>query len=113
MELHVRAHSVEIDNDTREYVEAKVGRPIKKLLRGLARVDVELTELAKGGGATLHRAKVHVAIPHANSETVTVEDADLRAAIDKAADKIARAIKKNKSKRRGKVRTGSMPAACR
>jgi ribosome-associated translation inhibitor RaiA len=54
--------------------------------------------------------KVHVAIPHATSETVHVDNPEIRTAIDLCADKLARAIKRNKQKRRTQARSGSFPS---
>jgi ribosomal subunit interface protein len=103
MEFVVRAHSVDLDEATRDYAEAKIGRVVTKMLRTTgARVDVEVTGQAGGAGQT--RVKVHVVIPHATSETVHADGDDPRAAIDIAADKIGRALRRNKEKRRDRAR---------
>ncbi len=101
MEFVVRAHSVELDEKTRAYAEAKIGRTVSKMLRGTgSRVDVEVTEAPHQA-----RVKVHVSIPHAPSETVHADQSDIKSAIDVAADKIGRALRRNKEKRRDKART--------
>ena len=111
MDFHVRAHSTHLDNDTRAYAEEKIGRAVTKVLGSKGgRVDIEVTDQNQGGGAPCSRVKVHVAIPHSASETVHVDDPDIRAAIDQCADKIGRAIKKNRGRRRDRVRTGEIPA---
>ncbi|MEE2827990.1 MAG: ribosome-associated translation inhibitor RaiA [Myxococcota bacterium] len=110
MEFHVRAHSVDIDQATRVYAEEKIGRTVEKFLGNTGRVDVEVTEIARGSGPHLARVKVHVAIPHAPSQTVHVDDSEIRAAIDLCSDKVARAIKRSKQKRRSKARSGQFPA---
>ena len=110
MQLKVRAHSVDLNNSDRAYAEEKIGRTVEKFLGKSGRVDVEVSEVSKSGGHNLSRVKVHIAIPHAPSETVHVDDEKVRAAIDLCADKVARAIKRNKQKRRDQARSGSMPA---
>jgi ribosomal subunit interface protein len=110
MQLNVRAHSVDLDNSDRAYATEKIGRIVEKFLGKSGRVEVEFSEISKGGGHNLSRVKVHVAIPHAPSETVHVDDVEVRAAIDLCADKLARAIKRNKEKRRSKARSGSFPS---
>lgn len=110
MQLNVRAHSVDIDNSDRAYATEKIGRIVEKFLGKSGRVDIEFSEISKGGGHNLSRVKVHVAIPHAPSETVHVDDPEIRAAIDLCADKLARAIKRKKEKRRTQARSGSFPS---
>jgi ribosomal subunit interface protein len=110
MQLNVRAHSVDLDNSDRAYATEKIGRVVEKFLGKSGRVEVEFSEISKGGGHNLSRVKVHVAIPHAPSETVHVDDTEIRAAIDLCADKLARAIKRNKEKRRSQARSGSFPS---
>jgi len=107
MEFDVRAHSIELDDANRDYAEAKIGKAVNKMLRGAdARVDVEVSESPVGSGKT--RVKVHVVIAHAPSETVTADEGEVRAAIDVAADKIGRTLRRSKEKRRDRARA---PAA--
>ena len=110
MQLNVRAHSVDLTSSDRAYASEKIGRIVEKFLGKSGRVDVEVSEVSKSGGHNLSRVKVHIAIPHASSETVHVDDAEIRAAIDLCADKVARAIKRNKTKRRDQARSGSFPS---
>ena len=110
MQLNVRAHSVDLNDSDRNYASEKIGRTVEKFLGKSSRVDVEVSEVSKGSGHNLSRVKVHIAIPHASSETVHVDDTDIRAAIDLCADKVARVIKRNKNKRRDQARSGSFPA---
>ncbi len=112
MEVNVRAHSFDLSDGARAYAEAKIGRSVTKVVRGGSRVDVEVSEQSKGG-APLARVKVAVAVPRGKPAVVTAENIDVRAAIDSAADKIGRALRKTKEKRRGKGRTspGLAPVA--
>lgn len=105
MEVNVRTHSFDLSDRSRQYAESKIGRSVTKLVKGAAPVDVEVSEQNKGGGASLVRVKVSVAIPRSKPAVVTAEDPEIRAAIDLAADKIGRALRKTKEKRRGKGRT--------
>lgn len=106
MEVTVRAHAFDLSEGARQYAETKIGRAVQKVLRGNARVDVDVTELARGG-AREAQVKVTVALPRAQTAVVTVQDPEIRAAIDVAADKIGRAIRKTKERRRDKGRTGA------
>ena len=105
MEFHVRAHSVTVSDETRAYAEQKISAPLSKVLGSDAsRIDVEITDLARGTGKPCFRVSVHGFIPHAKTQVVHVEDEDMRAAIDLAADKILRAVKRGRNKRRDKAR---------
>ena len=111
MEFHFRAHSVQLEPDTRDYAEEKIGGALHKVLgKGGGRIDVEVTEPSHSGGRPCVRVKVHVAIPHAASETVHVDASGLKEAIDLCANKIMRAVKRRRNKRRTKARTGEFPA---
>ena len=110
MQLNVRAHSVDLTNSDRAYAEEKIGRTVEKFLGKSGRVEIEVSEVSRSGGHNLSRVKVHIAIPHAPSETVHVDDKQVRAAIDLCADKVARVIKRNKQKRRDQARSGSFPS---
>jgi ribosomal subunit interface protein len=105
MEVNVRAHSFDLSDRSRQYAESKIGRSVTKLVKGGAPVDVEVSEQNKGTGPSLVRVKVSVAIPRSKPAVVTAEDGEIRAAIDLAADKIGRALRRTKEKRRGKGRT--------
>jgi ribosomal subunit interface protein len=105
MEFHVRAHSVTVSDETRAYAEQKISAPLSKVLGSDAsRIDVEITDLARGTGKPCFRVSVHGFIPHAKTQVVHVEDEDMRAAIDVAADKILRAVKRGRNKRRDRAR---------
>jgi len=105
MEFQVRAHSVTLRDSTRLYAEQKIATPLGKVLGGSAsRIDVEITDLAHGSGKPCFRVSVHVFIPHAKTQVVHVEDEDMSAAIDLAGDKILRAVKRGRGKRRDKAR---------
>ncbi len=101
MDCTVRAHSIQIDDDTRNYATKKITRSVEKILGGQSvSIDIEISNLDKGKGRPLSRVKVNVRVPQAKSLSVHVDDQDVRAAVDGAADKIWRAVKKIKQKRR-------------
>ena len=101
MDCTVRAHSIQIDDDTRDYARKKITRSVEKILRGQNTVvDIEISNLDQGKGKPLSRVKVNVQVPHAKPLTVQVDDPDVKAAIDGAGDKIWRAVKRLKQKKR-------------
>lgn len=113
MEVHVRSPHCDLAPADREYAEIKIGRAVEKILgRQGVRVDVEVSDEASAQHAPHKRVSVHVHLPHARTEVVSVDDADVRAAIDVAADKVTRTIKRAVQRRRDRTRAGSkeMPA---
>ena len=106
MQFQIRAHDVHVDDSTRTYAEAKIGREIQKILgSGGHRVDIEFSQ--EGHGAPDHRVAVHLFVPKGKPHVVTVSDPDMKAAIDLASDKIGRAIKRATTRRRDRARKGS------
>jgi ribosomal subunit interface protein len=105
MDLNIRTPHIELKKSDRVYAEEKIGRAVEKVLGTQGTVDIEISDLSNGHGAPRIRVSVHVHIPQAKSENVAVEDPDVRAAIDLAADRAARAVKRNKERRRGRVRS--------
>ena len=107
MDFQVRAHSIHLNDETRDYARKKIGKAVEKILGTVAcKVDVEVSNLDHGKGAPSSRVKVVVFVPHAKSVSVQVEDADVKAAIDLSADKIWRALKRLRQRRRDLSRTG-------
>ena len=106
MELRVRAPKGTIKPSTRAYAEEKIGRAVEKILgKDSSRVDVEIEDLANGTGAPMIRVKVNVFVPQNKSHVVSVDDPEVRAAIDLVADKITRTVKRSKNRRRDKTRS--------
>ena len=104
MDITIRAHSVDLDARTREYIEDKVSRGVGKLVTGQARIEVEVSEEGPNHGAETIRVKIHAVLPHTPSSTVHAADGDVRAATDVAVDKIVRAIRKTVARKRDKAR---------
>ena len=107
MDFKVRAHSIQLTDEDRDYAEKKIGKAVQKILGTAGNsVDVEISNLDNGKGAPLSRVKVNVYVPHAKSISVHVDNPEVKAAIDIAADKIWRAVKRVRQKRRDSRRVG-------
>ena len=106
MHFQIRAHDVQVDDAHREYAEQKIGKAVAKILgSGSHRVDVEITH--EGTGAPDHRVSVHLFVPHSAPIVVSVADPELHAALDLAADRVGRAVRRATNKRRDKARRGN------
>ncbi len=113
MEIQVRTPHANLKKSTKAYAEQKIGAALEKVLgQEGSRGDIEISDLSNGHGAPLIRVSVHVTIPRSKSHTVHAEDGDVGAAIDLAADKILRAVKRNLQKKRSRQRSShyNLPA---
>ncbi len=113
MEFNLRAPSTQIDNADREYAERKLTHALSKVLgRSGARVDVEVSSPSQSSGKPLTKVDVHVFIPKSKKQVVKVQAEELRECIDLATDKIMRAVKRSRNRRRDKMRhSGEFKAA--
>ncbi|MCO4768523.1 MAG: HPF/RaiA family ribosome-associated protein [Deltaproteobacteria bacterium] len=110
MDFKVRAHSIQLSAEDRDYAEKKIGKAVQKILGSDGNnVDVEISNLDSGKGAHLTRVKVNVYVPHAKTISVHVDNPDVKAGIDVAADKIWRAVKRLRQKRRDSRRNHTAP----
>ena len=112
MDFHLRAHAVAVNDADRSYAERKIGGALKKILGNSAsKVDVEVTQRNKRSGKPGHRVAVHVFIPHAKTQVVHADGESVKESIDLAADKVARAVRRERNRRRDKAcNSGSYPA---
>jgi ribosomal subunit interface protein len=115
MQFQIRVHDVHVDDSIRDYAEEKIGKAVRKILgSGGHRVDIEFSQ--EGHGAPDHRVAVHLFVPHGKPHVVSVSDPDMKAAIDVAADKIGRSVRRATNRRRDRARkstTGEMNAVRR
>jgi len=113
MEFNLRAHSISVQESDRTYAETKLTTALKKVLGGItARVDVEVSAPSHSSGKPLMEVDVHVFIAKSKTQVVKVKAEELRECIDLATDKVMRAVKRDRNKRRDKMRhSGEFPAA--
>jgi ribosome-associated translation inhibitor RaiA len=108
MEIQVRTPHASVKKGTKGYAELKIGGALEKVLgKDGSRADIEIADLSNGHGAPQMRVSVHVTIPHNKPHTVHAENAEVGAAIDLAADKILRAVKRTREKKRDRQRHSS------
>ncbi|MBJ92876.1 MAG: hypothetical protein CMP23_00215 [Rickettsiales bacterium] len=105
MEFNLRAPSTQIDNSDKDYARKKLTNALGKVVGSTsARVDVEISSPSQSSGKPLTKVDVHVFIPRAKKQVVNVEAEELRECIDLATDKIMRAVKRDRNRRRDKLR---------
>ena len=113
MEFNLRAPSTQIDRADRDYAEKKLTQALRKVVENAGvRVDVEVSSPSQSSGKPLTEVDVHVFIPKSKKQVVKVQAEGLRECIDLATDKIMRAVKRSRNRRRDKLRhSGEFKAA--
>jgi len=113
MEFNLRAPSTPVDKTDRAYAEKKLTTALRKVLGSTAaRIDVEVSSPSHSSSKPLTEVDVHVFIPRTKTQVVKVQAEELRECIDLATDKIMRAVKRHRNRRRDKMRhSGEFPAA--
>ena len=109
MRVAIRSKNLDITPSLRNYVEAKVLGPVRKLLRGAAETDLPMLDL-EFSRATRHHQKGRVYYAEANltlgKRVLRAEatEEDIRVACDVLKDELDRAIRrfKNQSIARGR-----------
>jgi len=113
MEFDLRAPSTSVSSSDRAYAEKKLTTALRKVIgSGSARIDVEVSTPSHSSGKPQTEVDVHVFIPRSKVQVVKVKGGELRECIDLATDKIMRAVKRRRNKRRDKMRhSGEFKAA--
>ena len=113
MEFNLRAPSTPVNKSDRAYAEKKITTALRKVIGANgARVDVEVSSPSQSSGKPLTEVDVHVFIPRSKTQVVKVRAEEVRECIDLATDKIMRAVKRSRNRRRDKMRhSGEFPAA--
>ncbi len=113
MEFTLRAPSTKITNADRDYAEKKLTHALRKVVdSSAARIDVEVSSPSQSSGKPLTKVDVHVFLPKSKTQVVKVQAEELRECIDLATDKIMRAVKRSRNRRRDKMRhSGEFKAA--
>jgi ribosome-associated translation inhibitor RaiA len=92
--LHVRARGLELDDELRDYVRARVGFKLGKYGLNINRITVRLDDAAGPKGAPAYTCKFKVVLPTRGDVVLAVTDESVRAAFDAAVDATERAVRR-------------------
>lgn len=108
MDIKIHAHQLEMSDSLRAYAERHIAEALTNIYKGsAASLDIEFSE-AVGGREKICRVSVFV--PRGKTLVASAQDANLYAAVDLTAEKIARELRQYKEKRQDSVRQGVRPA---
>lgn len=104
MNIKIHAHQLEMSDSLRAYAERHIAEALTTIYKGsAATLDIEFSE-AVGGREKICR--VNVFVPRGKTLVASAQDANLYAAVDLVAEKIARELRQYKEKRQDSVRQG-------
>jgi ribosome hibernation promoting factor len=107
MQLHVKGKNLEVNESIRRYAERKL-RKLDRQLGESTRIEVEL---AVERNPSIAESQVAEATVHVKGRTLRAHDAatDMRAAIDRLADKLVRQVTDRRDKRVRSRKHGTPP----
>ena len=114
MNIKIHTHQLDMSDPLRAYAERHIAESISHFFKEqAARLDIEFEDAV---GGREKRCQVTVWVPHGKTLVASAEDANPYAAVDLAAEKISRELRRYKEKRLHTSRYGntspaSMPAA--
>ncbi len=92
MSLEIRNQNIEMSDGLRTYIERRLGFALRKFTKVLGRVSVRLLDLNGPRGGLDKRCQITAKIRHFQVVSLQATDADLYAAIDRAASRLERSL---------------------
>lgn len=94
MRLNIHGRGLAIDEAVRERVERRLGFALGRFGDRVGRVDVHLSDVNGPRGGEDKRCRVVAEVPGHGPVVVTDDGSDLDALIDRATDRIGRAVRR-------------------
>ncbi len=92
MSLEIRAQNIEISDALRTYIDRRLGFALRKFTDRLGRVTVRLSDLNGPRGGIDKRCQISADVQISQAVSLQAVDADLYAAIDRAAGRLERSL---------------------
>lgn len=99
-QLDIRAHGFGLTEALRQYATEHVARKLAKHSRAIQSVVVRFDDINGSKGGADKRCEVEVFLRRGQPVVVTEADGDLRAAMDRAADRVDLAVTRSLERRR-------------
>jgi ribosome-associated translation inhibitor RaiA len=104
MQLEIRRHGIEIDDEVKSRLERRLDFALGRLGRHIQRVWVNLTDENGPRGGIDKRCRILVRLQHLPDVLVEDRDADLRSLIDRTINRAGLAARREVSRRYGRHR---------
>jgi ribosome hibernation promoting factor len=92
MSLEIRNQNIEMSDGLRSYIERRLGFALRKFTKVLGRVTVRLSDLNGPRGGLDKRCQISANFRPFQAVSLQATDADLYAAIDRAAGRLERSL---------------------
>lgn len=92
MRLTIRAHRLRITDSVREHAERRLLFALGRYRDAVTRVEIRLIDVNGPRGGIDKRCTIFVALRRAGEIVLDERDTDLRAVVDRAADRAGRAV---------------------
>ncbi len=106
MSLEIRNQNIEMSDALRTYVERRLGYALRKFTKSLRHVTIRLSDLNGPRGGIDKRCQISAEVRASRPVSLQATDADLYAAIDRAAARVertlARCVGRARESRRGR-----------
>jgi ribosomal subunit interface protein len=110
MQLEIHARGFSLTHALREYARARFAFALDRLRHGVRHVVVRLSDLNGPRGGRDKRVQVQVGVIDASEVIVRDTDADLYAAIDRAAERVSRGVQRRLGRTLSHRRKPNLPA---
>jgi ribosome-associated translation inhibitor RaiA len=103
--VNIRTAGIDLAAETRAYIRQRLGFKLGKFALHIERITVRLADINGPRGGVDTACRVKVVLSGRDSVVVVSQDADTRAAIDAAVDRVERAVRRALSRGRDKALT--------
>ena len=100
MQVDIRARKIEVDEALRFHVDRRLRFALSRFGERIAKVTVRFEDANGARGGVDKQCQIAVALRPSGNVIVEDIDADLRAVVDRAADRAARAVDRDLQRRR-------------
>jgi len=100
MQVDIRARKIEVDEALRAHVDRRLRFALGRFGERIAKVTVRFADANGAPGGVDKQCQIDVALRPSGNVLVEDIDADLRAVLDRAADRAARAVDRDLQRRR-------------
>lgn len=100
MQVDIRARKIEVDDALRVHIDRRLRFALGRFGERIAKVTVRFEDANGARGGVDKQCHIDVALRPSGNVVVEDIDADLRAVVDRAADRAARAVDRDFQRRR-------------
>lgn len=101
MKVEIRARKIEVDESLRAYVERRLRFSLGRFGDQIVRATVRFDDATGARGGVDKQCRIDVEIRPSGNVVIEDVDADIRTVVDRAAERVGRAVGREFDRRRG------------